>query len=191
MNQMSKSKFSDLFFPLLITFGLAFNITYLFLDYLYNTLFLFAFILLLFLFVFYVPLIIFGFLQFKKKPFHFATSLAFILITLAVHFYNPNLFRSPQILNARLTDDLYAYDLTIYEDGSCVTKSYMMFGFTEEFWGECSVMDNKVLFHKDHYDFNSLYPDTAFIINGKLILNFDKAGQPDTSYSNYFEIINK
>jgi hypothetical protein len=185
---MKEPKISDAFPIVLILIGASFNLIYFFYETFYRFLFIYAEYIFLFLFFVFSFLVLFGLCEPKKKPLYFKLSLTFILITTLVHFYNPNWFRGASILEANLVDDLSAIELTIYEDDSCVSKIHMMFGFTNDFSGVCLIEEEKVFFKEDPYDINSFYPDTAFIIENKMIIRFHDNGEPDTTFASFFSI---
>ncbi|MEP0005863.1 MAG: hypothetical protein ABJ387_00325 [Balneola sp.] len=185
---MKEPKISDAFPIVLILIGASFNLIYFFYETFYRFLFIYAEYIFLFLFFVFSFLVLFGLCEPKKKPLYFKLSLTFILITTLVHFYNPNWFRGASILEANLVDDLSAIELTIYEDDSCVSKIHMMFGFTNDFSGVCLIEDEKIFFIEDPYDINSFYPDTAFIIENKMIIRFHDNREPDSTYGSFFRI---
>lgn len=185
---MKEPKISDAFPIVLILIGVAFNLIYFFFEAFYEILLVIAPLILFILFIPFSILIVYGLFQLKKNPVFFKLSIASILITAFVHFYNPDWFRAPVIFKAKLVDDISAVDLTIYKSGKCVSNAHNAFGFSNEYWGECSIDGDKIIFLKDPYDINSFYPDTAFIIKNKMISRFHDNGEPDTTFASFFRI---
>ena len=50
------------------------------------------------------------------------------------------------------------------------------------------IEDEKIFFIEDPYDINSFYPDTAFIIENKMIIRFHDNREPDSTYGSFFRI---
>lgn len=172
---------------LLVILGLSFNLIYAFIDFFWSKLFILAFFLQVLIGIPYLMLLLDGLSRPKKNTKVFILTLIFISTSILIHVYNPEWFRSERIFEAALVDDLSFLKLVIYEDNSCMTVASSMFSI-EELWGKCVLLNDKVVFIEDPYDIQSFYPDTAFIINDKLILEFDSEGNPDTSFANYFQI---
>lgn len=110
------------------------------------------------------------------------------LIGLIIFIYNDTeLFKSKILMKAVLVDDLSSLELKLRNNNSfeLVPRTYL--GSSEKFTGEYTIEQNKIIFNNRPYD-NSFIPDTVYIIENKIILEFNAVGEPDTSFANYFRI---
>ena len=99
---------------------------------------------------------------------------------------NSEVFKSQKILEATLMDDLSAIHLTLRADKKFEMVSSNMFN-EDIYKGNYHIIDNKIIFEDKRYS-NDFIPDTLTIIGDKIIVRFDKNGNPVTDFATYFEI---
>jgi len=90
------------------------------------------------------------------------------------------------LLSALLKDEKSSLKIILRENGKFEVLSSYMFG-EDVFVGDYKLLENKIIFLDKHYD-NGFIPDTVFIIQDKIILKFDKNGEPLTEYASFFQI---
>lgn len=83
-------------------------------------------------------------------------------------------------------DDLSAIHLTLRADNKFEVISSNMFN-EDIYQGNYALIDNKIIFKDKRYS-NDFIPDTLTIIGEKIILRFDKTGNPVTDFATYFDI---
>lgn len=107
-------------------------------------------------------------------------------IFLSSELLNSEIFKSKRILEATLIDDLSAMRLTLRADKKFEMESSNL--FSEKIYkGNYQLIGNKIIF-KDKRDDNNFIPDTVSIVGDKIIIRFDKNGQPITDFARYFDI---
>ncbi|HTG66334.1 MAG TPA: hypothetical protein VL859_08170 [Flavobacterium sp.] len=96
------------------------------------------------------------------------------------------IFKSKKILEAILIDDQSAIRLTLRADKKFEMVSSNL--FSEKIYkGNYQLIDDKIIFKDKRYD-NNFIPDTVSIIGDKIIIRFDKSGNPITDFATYFDI---
>lgn len=96
-------------------------------------------------------------------------------------------FKSKILIEAHLIGDLSAIQLKLRENGKFESIPITFLGPSESFKGEYKIENDNIIFFDRPYD-SDFIPDTVKIVNDKIILEFDKFGNPDTTFANYFEI---
>lgn len=96
------------------------------------------------------------------------------------------IFKSKKILEATLIDDLSAIHLTLRADNRFEVVSSNMFN-EDVYKGSYLIINNQIIFKDKRYS-NDFIPDTLTIIGDKIIVRFDKNGNPITDFSTYFDI---
>ncbi len=96
-------------------------------------------------------------------------------------------FKSKVIFEAVLVDDLSSLTLKLRENDNFELLPLTFIGYSKPFTGIYKVQGNRIIFLDRPYD-NEFIGDTVYIINNKLIVQFDSKGLPDTSFANYFRI---
>lgn len=96
------------------------------------------------------------------------------------------IFKSKKILEATLMDDLSAIHLTLRADRKFEVISSNMFN-EDVFKGNYEIIKNKIVFRDKRYS-NDFIPDTLTIVGDKIIVRFDKNGNPITDFATYFDI---
>ncbi len=97
------------------------------------------------------------------------------------------MFKSRIVLKAFLVDDVSALELILRKNHKfeLLPESYL--GRSESINGNYIIEGNKIIFLNNPFE-DKLIPDTVYIVNNKIILRFDYAGKPDTTFANYFRI---
>ena len=90
-------------------------------------------------------------------------------------------------MKAVLVDDLSSLELKLRNNNTFELVSISYLGSSEKFTGKYTIDDNKIIFINRPTD-NGFIPDTVYIIENKIIIKFNTAGEPDTSFANYFRI---
>ncbi len=101
---------------------------------------------------------------------------------------NTDIYKSPIVLEAHLKDDLSGMHLCLRENGKFEMVSSYLYG-TETFTGRYQIQGDKIHFLDPTYS-RDYIPSTVTIWQNKIILEFDKEGQPNLNYGKYFDIIN-
>lgn len=96
------------------------------------------------------------------------------------------IFKSKKILEATLIDDLSAIHLTLRADNRFEVVSSNMFN-EDVYKGSYLIINNQIIFKDKRYS-NDFIPDTLTIIGDKIIVRFDKNGNPITDFATYFDI---
>jgi Na+/proline symporter len=172
------------YYKLTLVLGLLFLATYFLNDYLFEQLWIFAF---LPLGLFGLAFLVFFILTVTQK--NKRGILIGILITgtvFATEIFSSELFKSKKILEATLMDDLSAIHLTLRADNTFEVVSSTMFS-EQTFKGDYRLVDNKIVFKDRPYD-NDFIPDTLVIVGDKIICRFDKSGNAVTDFATYFDI---
>jgi hypothetical protein len=168
--------------------AIGFNFCYYFIDELWTTFFIIAFVLFLILLVGYLFFVVFSVIQRKRYPLLLKLMLSSLVITAAIFINRSGVFESPVIIEAILKDDLYALTLVLREDNSCSIRAVGMFDVSSNYHGEYELKGDTIIFKKKPYD-NNFIPDTVYIHNKrKIIFRFSEFGVPDTSFASYFSI---
>jgi hypothetical protein len=169
---------------LLVISGILFLISLYISDYLMDVLWIFYFI----------PFFIFGggFISLlaivisKKDRKSSIVGISLLTIIIIALSLKSELFKSEKILEATLMDDLSAIRLILRENKQFEVNASTV--FTEDtFTGKYELIDNKIIFLEKRYN-NDFIPDTVQIVDDKIILRFDKKGNPITEFATFFQI---
>jgi hypothetical protein len=169
---------------LTLILGMLFLATYFLSDYLFDKIWIFY---LLPLLLFGLTFFVFFILTITKRN---IKGILFGLLIIGTIFISEilrsELFKSKKVLEATLTDDLSAIHLTLRADNKFEVIASTMFS-NQVFKGDYELIDNKIIFKSKRYD-NDFIPDTLTIIGDKIIMRFDKSGNPVTDFATYFGI---
>jgi hypothetical protein len=170
----------------LLTFlvGSLFLVTYFLRHFLWDKIWLFSFI----------PLVLFGmsFLGLfiltitTKNRNGILIGLVIIGTICLSELITSEIFKSKKILEATLIDDLSAIHLTLRADNRFEVVSSNMFN-EDVYKGSYLIINNQIIFKDKRYS-NDFIPDTLTIIGDKIIVRFDKNGNPITDFATYFDI---
>ena len=167
-----------------IAFGVGFLIFYLFLDFLWDKLWVMSIFLLLLLGLTFLVFAIIGLIR-KEK--YVLSIIAVVALTISgVEVAKSEIFKSPVILNASLKDDLNIIYLRFRENKTFEVNVTTMFD-NEEFTGKYNLQGEKLIFLDKHYD-NDFIPDTLTIGKDKIYFQFDSSGKPLSNFAAYFTI---
>jgi hypothetical protein len=164
--------------------GILFLATYYLRDFLWDKIWLFSII----------PLVLFGmsFLGLfiltitNKNRQGIIIGIAVIGTVFLSELITLEIFKSKKILEATLMDDLSAIHLTLRADKKFEIVSSNMFE-EKVYIGNYDLIDNKIVFKDKRYS-NDFIPDTLTIIGDKIVVRFDKNGNPITHFATYFDI---
>jgi hypothetical protein len=95
-------------------------------------------------------------------------------------------FKSEKVLKASLKDDLSAIHLILRKDNTFEVTVNTLFS-DKTFNGNYKLLKDMIVFLDRPYD-NDKIPDTVTILKDKIILKFEKNGEPNTDFANYFTI---
>ncbi|UII27191.1 hypothetical protein LVD15_01830 [Fulvivirga maritima] len=112
--------------------------------------------------------------------------LASGLIAVLIYLPRTELLKSKPVIKASLIDDLSALRLTLRENHSFELVPETWMGTFEEFTGKYQIDGKRIIFLDQPYD-NDFIPDTVYIYKEKILLN-NNLNEPDTSFSNFFDI---
>lgn len=170
----------------LLTFlvGSLFLVTYFLRHFLWDKIWLFSFI----------PLVLFGmsFLGLfiltitTKNRNGILIGLVIIGTICLSELITSEIFKSKKILEATLIDDFSAIHLTLRADNRFEVVSSNMFN-EDVYKGNYLIINNQIIFKDKRYS-NDFIPDTLTIIGDKIIVRFDKNGNPITDFATYFDI---
>ncbi|UBM61342.1 hypothetical protein LA303_07880 [Candidatus Sulfidibacterium hydrothermale] len=154
-------------------------------DRLYNEFWIFAGLILLPIIILQILLI---FLNIKRNKIALSfTIITFLLGLIILVYKDTELFKSKILMKAVLVDDLSSLELKLRNNNTFELVSTSYLGSSEKFTGKYTIDNNKIIFNNRPYD-NDFIPDTVYIIKNKIIIKFNTAGEPDTSFANYFRI---
>lgn len=97
------------------------------------------------------------------------------------------LFTSRLIFKASLRDDRSRVDLILRRNKRFELTDMDLFG-SDEHGGTYKIVKDKIILQNRSEKDNKYIPDTLTIDKNKVVMFFDKNGDPDTSFSRYFEI---
>jgi hypothetical protein len=84
-------------------------------------------------------------------------------------------------------DDLSAIDLILYKNNEFKVWAHNPFSTTSKRTGKYRIEENKIIFLDKPY-MNDFIPDTVFIIDKKVIIDFKNDTTPNTDFARYFDI---
>lgn len=93
----------------------------------------------------------------------------------------------PVVMRAKLMDDLSAIDLILYKNNEFKVWAHNPFGTTSKKNGKYRIEENKIIFLDKPY-INDFIPDTVFIIDNKVIIEFKNDSIPNIDFARYFDI---
>ena len=124
---------------------------------------------------------------FKKDRNSSVVGLSLLTLIIAIVLaLSTELFKNEKILEAILMDDLSGIHLTLRTGQQFEVTASGLFS-KETYTGQYELIGNKIIFLDQPYD-NDFIPDTVYIIDDKIILRFDKKGEPITSFATFFKI---
>ncbi len=168
----------------LTVLGILFLILYLLKDILYEKIWVLSFLLMVLFAIGFVILLISGII--KKEKSIIPIPMVIILIVSITEILKSEIFKSEKVLVAVLIDDRSEINMTLRKNNNFVIESVAIFS-KEMFKGKYKISNNKIIFLDKPYD-NNLIPDTVTIIKDKIILEFNRKGEPVTDFATYFEI---
>ncbi|MCB0823100.1 MAG: hypothetical protein KDC09_10410 [Bacteroidales bacterium] len=153
---------------------------------LYNSYWIFGYGILLPVILIQIVLI---FLNFKRNKHSFVITVISTIIGLGIVLVRDSeVFKSKVLFKAHLDGDINGLTLKFRSDETFEMISSTFMGHEESYSGNYKLEDDKIIFLDRPYD-NDFVPDTLQILNDKLILNYYLNGEPDTSFGNFFQII--
>lgn len=172
------------FFYLTLVSGLLLLSSWFLSDFLFDILWIFYLFPHLIFGICFLVFFVFSIVRRNKNGIISGIVISLILISLILS--DSELFKSKKLLEASLIDDLSSIHLTLRENDSFeIVASTVM---TEEsFSGNYKFVGNKIIFNDKPYS-NDFIPDTVYIIEDKVICQFDSVGNPITHFATYFEI---
>ena len=113
--------------------------------------------------------------------------LILVLIIVAIdEAINTEVFKSETVLEAVLDDDRSAIQLVLRADSTFEIRTNTIFS-NEEFEGRYKLLGKQIIFLDKPYD-SGFIPDTVSIVKDKVILQFEKGGEPIVDFATYFTI---
>ncbi|MCH6199090.1 hypothetical protein MMU07_05855 [Aquiflexum sp. LQ15W] len=164
--------------------GILFLLTYFLQDYLWKRVWIFSVIPLLFLGIAFFAFFVLSIPDRNRKGIIIGIFVLGIIST--SELVSSEIFKSKKILEATLMDDLSAIHLTLRKDSKFEMASSDMFN-EDVYKGNYHIVDNKIIFEDERYS-NDFIPDTLTIIGDKIIVRFDKNGNPIKDFATYFDI---
>lgn len=164
--------------------GILFLLTYFLQDFLWKRVWIFSVIPLLFLGIAFFVFFVLSITDRNRKGIIIGIFVLGIIST--SELLSSEIFKSKKILEATLMDDLSAIHLTLRKDSKFEMVSSDMFN-EDVYKGNYHIVDNKIIFEDERYS-NDFIPDTLTIIGDKIIVRFDKNGNPIKDFATYFDI---
>lgn len=166
--------------------GSLFVLTIFYRHELYNYYWIFGYGILLLVTLIQIVLI---FLNFKRNKLSFVITVISTIIALGILLVRDSeVFKSKVLFKAHLDGDVNGLTLKLRSDETFEMISSTFMGNGESYIGNYKLEDNKIIFLDRPYA-TDFVPDTLQILDDKLILNYYSNGKPDTSFANFFQII--